>query len=700
MEYQDLCNGISRHYRQMDFQIPETVVRSMADEFVLTEEKLNLSEFGYLVRENKTRDVEFLLRSGQDVNEKMYQGRNALSFAVEAGLKDMAALLIHHGINVNVKESNGFTPLHTACFCRHKDIVRLLLSKGAEIHGNSMMGTPILTACFIPSPSKIRDPSDIVKILLDHGANVNDVSEHGETALILAVRDNNLRLVKLLIEAKADVNVFVPIPNYNDGKVPLVSVALGKRYFEIVKCILAVDTLDVKIKEKNLRSPLHIACALGNLEIVKLMVERNFNINEITVSLKTPLLLALDSGHFRVAEYLLEQDKINVDLPHPFKRVPLDAAIEVGDRLPSTQKKLKQKVINTIIDKTKDLNAEWPRKPTPMAQAVAVGDQATIKYLIQKGAKVNLSDNQRKTNAIDHLVRSMCPSVSNSGLMYSTDSFTHSPLQIANQRKNNIETVNLLLENGAMVNDGTPDIRPLTSAIEAGDFKMVKELLNHGAELDKEAVTKNQAVAKSSSNEAELTERKKINDLLRLSLKLMKNVRTNNYQEVKENIENGACVNVSNEKYGSPLIYASWKGYEDIVDLLLQNGANVNFKSATGFTSLHMACRFNNDCNIVAKLLLRGAYYNMIDGKNNNSPLQYAHAGKNEATAKLLHLIDSMFEDVRKGHLEVSDKSVLKVMRNVKNDEGKTLIDVARAGKFSNGLLDRLLKMLQESEDK
>lgn len=101
-----------------------------------------------------------------------------------------------------------------------------------------------------------------------------------------------------------------------------------------------------------------------------------------------------------------------------------------------------------------------------------------------------------------------------------------SPLQIASQDKGNVEMVRLLLFNGAKVNDGPKEIRPLTLAIETGDFEMVKELLNHGAEIDEEALNKNLSImAKRAYNKAEVTERKKIDALLKLKLEMINNVR-------------------------------------------------------------------------------------------------------------------------------------------------------------------------------
>jgi len=62
----------------------------------------------------------------------------------------------------------------------------------------------------------------------------------------------------------------------------------------------------------------------------------------------------------------------------------------------------------------------------------------------------------------------------------------------------------------------------------------------------------------------------------------------------------------------SPLILAADSGGKEIVELLLEVGADVNYCNATGETALSVAC-FNGDINIVKLLLEKGADENHID---------------------------------------------------------------------------------------
>ena len=78
-------------------------------------------------------------------------------------------------------------------------------------------------------------------------------------------------------------------------------------------------------------------------------------------------------------------------------------------------------------------------------------------------------------------------------------------------------------------------------------------------------------------------------------------------KRVEEAIINGANVNARKDKYGwTVLMWASWLGLSEIVEVLLEHGANVNAKGSRGYTAL-MSAAENNHTEIIKLLHSYGA---------------------------------------------------------------------------------------------
>jgi ankyrin repeat protein len=96
---------------------------------------------------------------------------------------------------------DGFTALHLACFFGHADTAALLLRHGADpsVHArNQMQVAPLHSAAAARSLETVR-------LLLDHGAEVNARQQGGWTALHAAAQHGDVEMAKLLIERGAEV---------------------------------------------------------------------------------------------------------------------------------------------------------------------------------------------------------------------------------------------------------------------------------------------------------------------------------------------------------------------------------------------------------------------------------------------------------------------------------------------------------------
>jgi ankyrin repeat protein len=91
---------------------------------------------------------------------------------------EMVKLLVSQGADINAQNDMGITPLH---MCAYPQMARLLISLGANIELRSSDGnTPLLELCTEP------EREDVIQVLLESGANVNVKNLRSETPLEIA----------------------------------------------------------------------------------------------------------------------------------------------------------------------------------------------------------------------------------------------------------------------------------------------------------------------------------------------------------------------------------------------------------------------------------------------------------------------------------------------------------------------------------
>ena len=153
--------------------------------------------------------VRYLISKGADVNAvDEDDGSLAIDTAIRRNDIPLTKLLIENGFNVNTMhpEYHDLPLLYLACRPHRADLIKLLLDSGADpnIHYNG--GNTLLLELVRDTCEKRADYTDLIIIFLNHGANVNGAHERsGETPLMIAGAAANIGLVKLLLEYGADV---------------------------------------------------------------------------------------------------------------------------------------------------------------------------------------------------------------------------------------------------------------------------------------------------------------------------------------------------------------------------------------------------------------------------------------------------------------------------------------------------------------
>ncbi len=148
--------------------------------------------------------AQVLIGAGADVNAKNNYGAftpgdlgNVFS---SNNHQDPVSLLSAHGIDAKDMK-NGYSPLDLCLFAsRHKELLQLLISKGADVNTQAASGaTPLFFAV-------LRDQPDDVKFLIDKGANVNAADAYGDTILDAALHLQYGSMIQILVDRGADVN--------------------------------------------------------------------------------------------------------------------------------------------------------------------------------------------------------------------------------------------------------------------------------------------------------------------------------------------------------------------------------------------------------------------------------------------------------------------------------------------------------------
>ena len=168
--------------------------------------------------ENK---VKHLLQVGVNVNTMTSHGLTALEEAALNGCTKIAILLIEAGADVNVLGLSGDTALMLAVRKGNLRMAEVLIKAGADVDKFCLEGHTALSHCAFEGNDEgvrmlveagadvnrpcLKDEQDIFSVLVK-GADVNIVGESCDTALMLAARNANLNITKVLIEAGADVN--------------------------------------------------------------------------------------------------------------------------------------------------------------------------------------------------------------------------------------------------------------------------------------------------------------------------------------------------------------------------------------------------------------------------------------------------------------------------------------------------------------
>nr|KAI8729158.1 ankyrin-3-like [Biomphalaria glabrata] len=283
---------------------------------------------------------------GSQVHVTIHSGRKIVNQAFVraclAGKEQIVSLLLCKGADVNEVSKDDVTPLKAAILSNSYPVVELLLKCGASVkthtrHREDSVLHLALKRGFLPDPVigadkwevKCMTDTNIIKLLIDNGALVNQTCTDGYLPLSLAASAKRDSVVSHLIKKGADVNRV----DTRYGMTPLMHAAIAGNV-HIVKLLLKYGA-KLDIADNWDYSPLMLAAQFKNHLVVSCLIQGGADVNKVSeFDGKSPLILATESNCCDTMQVLL-QHGAHVNYSKPFHKrgtTALMIAAKMGSR--------------------------------------------------------------------------------------------------------------------------------------------------------------------------------------------------------------------------------------------------------------------------------------------------------------------------------------------------------------------------------
>ena len=210
--------------------------------------------------------------------------------------------LISDAAGLDETQPDGTTALHWAAWHDNLDAAKMLVIGGAKVDISNRYGvTPLELAA-------ANGNAQIAELFIEAGANVNKKPNSGETILMTAARSGGDSLVRLLIAKGANVN------DQDSSGQTAVMWAAAEGHAEVTKTLIQSGA-DFQTTLKSGFNALFFAVREGRQTVVDVLLDAGADINtamspkskgpRVPRNGTSPLILAIENGHFDLAAHLL-----------------------------------------------------------------------------------------------------------------------------------------------------------------------------------------------------------------------------------------------------------------------------------------------------------------------------------------------------------------------------------------------------------
>ena len=523
-------------------------------------------------QENQPALVNQLIEAGAEVNAK---GRHtALTIAAEGGHLEVVRLLLKHGAEVNPSRPDGpmdSMPLREAALTVEptpagadfmvksndlkvlsggsssptsvRELADQLKDHSPELVVEGSM-SKFMEQLFKPQPQPVREAKrTILKLLLEAGAD----PKKDDQAIITAAMSSEMEMVRLLLERGANPNAELK----GTGTALGYAVAIGAP-LPLIQMLLTAGADPLRVTNRKL--------PLGASALSLAVISKNKEVIDAILATLKPGALS-EAQQFEVLDSLMRGDSASM-------RRALDSGFKVNAKGPAgwtplmaAAKSAPPEIVAMLIEAGAEVKARDEAGYTALHTAAEFGRTEQVALLLKNGA-----DPEAKTKIGQTALHAAC-----------------SP-------GGTEEVVAALLKAGAKVN--APDNSGRTAVWKAAAFgkhRIVARLLEAGADpnhVDRDEYSPLFVTASGPSQDKLVAPEVGLSGIKQANLGSKED-----YLEcARLLIKRGAKVNGSTDGENLlPLYYASSTGFEEMVDLLLENGAKVDIEAKARRTPIHGA---------------------------------------------------------------------------------------------------------------
>ena len=345
---------------------------------------------------------------------------NLLHWACEKGLLQIVEhLFIENRFdNVNCVGSNMETPLHKASKYGRIEVVKYLINKGANVNAKNQKGETPLHLQIENFRVHLQSPQsfvEVAKLLIENGGEVNCKDMKDRTPLYLvATREThtpefsdaealkyeeiNLEMAKYLIQQGAQPNTKSNAGGFSALHILSIGVLVESVKINHARNITKLliengEGVNLITDDGKMSTPLHLALNDKCIEYAKILISHGANVNAMDSTGDTPFYIAIKKGYFEIAEDILT-NWTNGTVATNLNR------IEDKGYLQQAAAKGHFKVCQLLISLGANIGLQDTEGNTPLLNATknikeASGHFDIVKMLLDKGASPNIANNEK-----------------------------------------------------------------------------------------------------------------------------------------------------------------------------------------------------------------------------------------------------------------------------------------------------------------